>query len=116
MPRLGQRRQEREDLGCVDRPGKAYLQPAWRTRLEGNRIVYSSLDYTVGGWNARPLEGEARQEVGSLVGHGGGVHGVAFSPDGLHLASAEADGTVSFWDFKRALGRGANPPIHTLAG
>jgi WD40 repeat protein len=78
--------------------------------------VSSSLDYTVRVWNATPLEGEARQEVGSLVGHGGGVHSVAFSPDGLHLASAEADGTVSFWDFKRALGRGANPPIHTLAG
>jgi hypothetical protein len=63
-----------------------------------------------------PLEGEARQEVATLVGHDGGVHYVGFSPTGQYLASTGADATVRIWDFKHALAESANPPLQILPG
>ncbi|EFH80355.1 WD40 repeat domain-containing protein [Ktedonobacter racemifer] len=42
--------------------------------------------------------------MGSLTytGHTAAVHGVAWSPDGTHIASASADGSVQIWNATQA--------------
>ena len=50
------------------------------------------IDRAVRVWDA-----ETGQELYSLKGHNGQVTGVAFSPDGSRLASADG-GTVKVWD------------------
>jgi tetratricopeptide (TPR) repeat protein len=60
---------------------------------DSRRIASGSLDGTVRVWDAA-----GGQELLSLQGRSGQVHGVAFSPDGGRLASLSDDGTVRVWE------------------
>ena len=55
-------------------------------------LVMGCADQSVRLWSP------TRGELGTLRGHTGDVHAVAFSHDGLRLASGSRDGTVRIWD------------------
>src|SRR5262249_38055889 len=49
-------------------------------------------------WEQRHLRGLCRRKALPLLGHTGGVSGVAFSGDGKRVASGSDDGTIKVWD------------------
>ena len=60
-------------------------------------LASADTDGTVRLWN--PATGQpASTLLRADTGPGGGVNGVAFSPDGKLLASADNDGTMKLWD------------------
>ena len=62
--------------------------------FDGQRIVSSSSDGTIGIWDA-----ETGQMIGdALTGHSAGVASVAFSPNGQRIVSGSLDRTVRIWD------------------
>jgi WD40 repeat protein len=70
--------------------------------VDGLTLASGSADKTVKLWDAK-----TGKEAGTLKGHAGPVNSVAFSPDGLTLASAsggveqgKAFGEVKLWDVK----------------
>ena len=77
-------------------------------------LATAGADGAVRTWN--PATGRAvGAPLFSSTSPGGGINGVAFSPDGTLLASADGDGTVRLWNPATRQASGAFSGLNGLA-
>jgi WD40 repeat protein len=80
--------------------GPAALPPVQRPGMEA--VAWSpDGTYLVTGGEYGPIclwDPGSGQQIGTLAGHSGSVHGLGFNRDGTRLASAGGDQTVRVWD------------------
>jgi WD40 repeat protein/serine/threonine protein kinase len=69
--------------------------------------VFTNPDFTAGrnAWAAGVLQGvrAADAQLAILGGHGSWVYSAVFSPDGMRIVTASADGTARIWDARTGL-------------
>ena len=86
-------------VGRLDtaKPVRRYSQ---RGQLSGLAFDPSGTRLALSSWAgaATVLDVATMRPVLELVGHTGGVNGVAYSPDGRYLATTSTDGTLRIWN------------------